>query len=336
MKEARFWEQLSDKKVRCNLCPNTCVILPGQQGVCRVRENRDGRLYTINYGQVTSLGLDPVEKKPLFHFEPGGLVLSLGTYGCNFSCVFCQNWQISQMRPRYTMMTPEEVVRAALSQRKRYKNTVGIAYTYNEPTVWFEFVYECARTAKNAGLKNVLVTNGYISQEALEEVLPFIDALNVDVKAWQESFYRRLVHGRLKPVLKTVERASKSAWVEVTYLVIPGENDQEEDMRTFSSWLKSVDPKIPLHLSRYFPAYQMDKPPTPIATLERLREVAMENLPYVYIGNVWKKGYADTFCPECKQVLLERGSLELEASHIKDGVCPNCHKPVDIVGDIWI
>ncbi|HHW18342.1 MAG TPA: AmmeMemoRadiSam system radical SAM enzyme [Firmicutes bacterium] len=336
MKEARYWEVLSDGKVRCTLCPNTCVILPGGQGVCRVRENREGKLYSRAYGRVTSIGLDPVEKKPLYHFHPGGLVFSIGTYGCNFSCEFCQNWHISQMNPEYTMLSPDDVVKLALGHRKRYENTVGIAYTYNEPTVWWEFVYECARKAKEAGLSNVLVTNGYIAEGPLEELLPYIDALNIDVKAWKEDFYKRVVHGRLDPVLKTVEKSLESSWVEVTYLVIPGENDSEEDVRAMSSWLKSLSPAIPLHLSRYFPAYRFSRPPTPVRTLERLREVAMENLYYVYVGNVWKKGYADTLCPKCGEVLLERGALQLEASHLKDGLCPACNRPLDVKGTVWM
>jgi len=335
VKEAAYWEKLDDDRVKCRLCPNTCVVLPGKQGVCRVRENRGGNLYTRNYGQVTSMGLDPVEKKPLFHLNPGGLLLSIGTYGCNFSCDFCQNWQISQMEPEYTMLTPEDVVRITLTQRRRYPQTVGIAYTYNEPTVWFEFVRECLEKAREEGLANVLVTNGFISEKALKEILPLVDAFNIDVKAWREDFYRRIVHGRLEPVLHTVQEAARSSWVEVTYLVIPGENDDPEDLKGLSRWLSSIDPRIPLHFSRYFPAYKMDKPPTPQKTLETLRQVAMEHLYYVYIGNAWKRGYADTVCPKCGEVLLERGALELEASYIKDRACPRCKRPVDIKGQVY-
>lgn len=336
MKKAEFFQTREDGKVQCNLCPNACIIAPGSRGVCRVRENRDGVLYSLNYGKVTSLGLDPVEKKPLFHFNPGGLLLSIGTFGCNFSCEFCQNWQISQAQPEYTALEPDEIVRICLNQRKRYPETVGIAYTYNEPAVFFEFVRDCAEKAKQEGLANVLVTNGFWSRQALKEILPLVDALNIDVKAYKEDFYKRVVHGRLEPVLNAVEEAQKVAWVEVTYLVIPGENDDPRDVKALSAWLSKLNPSIPMHLSRYFPAYRMKNPPTPEKTLENLREAALENLNYVYIGNAWKKGYADTLCPDCKEVLLERGLLELEASHVKDGKCPRCGRPLDIKGSIWV
>lgn len=337
MKEALFWEALEQGRVKCNLCPNTCVILPGKQGVCRARENQGGRLYSVNYGQVASLGLDPVEKKPLFHFNPGSLVLSAGTYGCNLSCKFCQNWQISQMNPSYTMLTPGQIVEICLAHKKRYPNTVGIAYTYNEPTVWYEFVKECAQEAKLQGLSNVIVTNGYISKEALRGLMPLADALNIDVKAWQEDFYRRIAGGRLKPVKETVESACEAgAWVEITYLVVPGENDSDEDMKELTAWLGKISPGIPLHLSRYFPAYQLDFPPTPLSTLERLRQLARERLQHVYIGNAWKKGYADTYCPRCGETLLERGALELEGVLLENGACPNCLETLEIVGKIWM
>ncbi len=337
MKEALYWEALEQGKVKCNLCPNACVIPPGKQGICRVRENRGGRLYSVNYGRVTSLGLDPVEKKPLFHFNPGGLVLSAGTYGCNLSCKFCQNWQISQMNPSYTMLTPRQIVDICLYYKKRYPNTVGIAYTYNEPTVWYEFVKDCAQEAKLHGLSNVLITNGYISKEAFGSLLPLIDALNIDVKAWQEDFYQRLVGGRLKPVIETVESACEAgAWVEITYLVVPGENDSDKDMKELTAWLGRINPGIPLHLSRYFPAYQLDIPPTPLSTLERLRHLARERLQHVYIGNAWKKGYADTYCARCGEVLLERGALELERVSLENGACPNCLETLEIVGKIWM
>ncbi len=336
MKEALCWEPLTKAQVRCNLCPNMCVILPGKRGACKVRENRGGRLYSVNYGQVTSIGLDPVEKKPLFHFHPGSLVLSLGTYGCNFTCRFCQNWQISQMTPLCTMLSPKQAVDTCVSYKERYPNTVGMAYTYNEPTVWYEFVKECAEEAKTQGFANVLVTNGYIGKEALSELLPLIDAMNVDVKAWHGDFYRRIAGGRIEPVLDTVATAfDAGTWVEITYLVVPGENDKGEDIKGLAGWLSDIDPGIPLHLSRYFPAYRHYRPPTSLASLERLREIAREKLDYVYIGNAWKKGYADTLCPQCGELLLERGTLELEGAYLCEGTCPKCHRGLDIVGAVW-
>ena len=333
--QARFWEREAGGKARCRLCPHGCQIAPGKTGICRVRENRDGTLYSLNYGLLSSIAMDPVEKKPLYHVDPGGYLLSLGSYGCNFSCEFCQNWQISQERPSLREATPDGVVRMALDQGKQYPGVTGIAYTYNEPAVWLEFVQDCAQLAKESGLRNVLVTNGYLSREALLEVLPYVDALNIDVKGWTEEFYRSIIHGRLKPVLETVELAHEKTWVEVTYLVIPGANDRDDDLSALAKWLRSLSPSIPLHLSRYFPAYRFEAPATPIATLERLRRVAMRDLSYVYIGNAWKRGFADTLCPECKAVLLERGGLELEASHLVRGACPKCGRPLEMVGRVW-
>ncbi|NLC15610.1 MAG: AmmeMemoRadiSam system radical SAM enzyme [Firmicutes bacterium] len=337
MKEALWWESLGDDKVKCVLCPNACVIVPGKPGVCKVRENRGGRLYSLNYGQVASICLDPIEKKPLFHFHPGALVLSVGTYGCSFQCAFCQNWRISQVKPTCTELTPEQVISICASQQRRYPSTIGMAYTYNEPTVWYEFVRECAELAGAEGFVNVLVTNGYIQPEPLDELIPLIDAMNIDAKAWDEGFYRRVIRGKADPVRRTVEQAADAGvWVEVAYLVIPGENDADEHIDSLATWLSRINPAIPLHLSRYFPAYKYDKPPTPIPTLERLRGIAGEKLHYVYIGNAWKKGYADTICPQCGTVLLERGALELERASLSQQACPGCLRPADITGKVWI
>lgn len=335
MKEALYWREGDNGSVVCELCPHGCRILPGRVGICGVRQNVDGILYSQNYAMVTSLALDPVEKKPLYHFEPGGLLLSVGSFGCNFKCEFCQNWEISQGRPESRSMEPADVIGAALRARDRFPQTVGIAYTYNEPTVWYEFVLECAREARKHNLRNVLVSNGYISQESLEELIPSIDALNIDVKAWTQSFYSRLVHGRLENVLDTVRRSKKSAWVEVTYLVIPGENDEPAEVEELSGFLAQIDRNIPLHLSRYFPAYRFHKPPTPIKVLEQLRGAAMKRLNYVYVGNVMHEGWSDTYCPSCGTVLLKRGGLALEEAHIVDGKCPGCGRPVDVVGNVW-
>lgn len=334
---ARYWEALEGGAVRCKLCPNECLIGPGKTGFCRVRAVRNGNLVSLAYGKVTSVALDPVEKKPLYHFEPGSLLLSVGTFGCNFYCEFCQNYLISQGNPEWEEISPEELVEITLRQKKRYGKVTGIAYTYNEPTIWFEYVLETSRLAKQVGLRNVLVTNGYISPEPLEELLPLVDAMNIDVKAWRPEFYRKLVHGRLEPVLATVERAVRSCHVELTHLVIPGENDDEEDMRQLSSWVAKLNPAVPLHLSRYFPHNRMTAPPTPVSTLEKLYRVARENLHYVYVGNVWRREFSHTLCPQCGAVLLERGPLELEASHLThEKKCPKCGRPADVVGQIHL
>jgi len=282
------------------------------------------------------MAVDPVEKKPLFHVDPGGYLFSVGSFGCNLGCLFCQNWQISQERPSLCRTTPSQVVGLALEQKRRCPQLTGMAYTYNEPTVFMEFVLDCAEQAKENGLRNVLVTNGFISQEALREVLPVVDALNIDVKGWTEDFYRKTIRGRLEPVVRTVETAAENAWVEVTYLVIPGENDSDGDIRGLTKWLSGLSPAIPLHLSRYFPNYKFSAPATPIETLERLREVAMEDLHYVYIGNSSRRGYADTVCPECKTTLLMRSGLELEISRLVDGACPRCGRKLEMMGEVQV
>ncbi|MEX0973771.1 MAG: AmmeMemoRadiSam system radical SAM enzyme [Bacillota bacterium] len=333
--EARYWERQGEDAVRCRLCPHGCLILPGKAGICQVRENRGGTLYSRNYGQLSSLALDPVEKKPLFHVDPGSYLFSVGSYGCNFGCQFCQNWQISQEKPDLFEATPDRVIELALEHRKAHPGVTGIAYTYNEPTVWMEFVLDCARKSKESGLRNILITNGYVSEEVLREALPLVDALNIDVKGWTEGFYKKVIRGRLAPVLRAVEAAHEKSWVEVTYLVIPGDNDSDDEVRGLSKWLAGLSPAIPLHLSRYFPNYRYERPATPVSTLERLRDVAMEDLHYVYIGNAWKEGYADTLCPECKTALLVRGGLELEKSYLRDGACPKCGRPLEMVGKVW-
>ncbi|MGE5580760.1 MAG: AmmeMemoRadiSam system radical SAM enzyme [Bacillota bacterium] len=336
LRKARFWEKQEDGAVRCRLCPHGCVILSDKTGVCGVREVRDGVLYSMNYGLLSSLALDPVEKKPLYHFHPGSYLFSVGSYGCNLGCLFCQNWQISQERPNLYRATPSQVVDLALEQKRKHPRVTGIAYTYNEPTVFMEFILDTAALAKQAGLSNVLITNGYISTEALSEALPLVDALNIDVKGWTEEFYRRTVKGRLAPVMRAVEQAVEQAWVEVTYLVIPGENDRDEDVGGLARWLHQLSPSIPLHLSRYFPNYKFESPATPVGTLERLRDIAREHLHYVYIGNAWKKGYADTLCPECHTLLLARGGLELEESRLEGGSCPKCGRELEMRGEVWV
>ncbi len=335
--EARFWTKETDGRVRCTLCPHNCVIEPGKKGICGVRQNLSGRLVSNAYGRVTSLALDPVEKKPLFHVDPGSLFLSVGSFGCNFKCEFCQNWPISQGRPETRTYSAEEIAKAAMEQRKLHKNMAGVAYTYNEPTVWLEFVLDVASIIKDAGMKNVLITNGFISQEALGQVLRYADAFNIDIKAWDDRFYSKMAHGRLEPVLRTVEKCvEKDKWVEVTYLVIPGKNDDTHSVECLAKWLHALSPSIPLHLSRYFPAYRSNEPITPFSTLETLKAAARQFLNFVYIGNAWKRGYADTLCPRCEEVLIQRGGMEIEASYLQDGSCPNCRRPLELLGKMWI
>lgn len=290
MKQAMYYEKREGGSVQCFLCPHNCVIKQDGAGICRVRKNIGGELYSLNYGKVTSIALDPVEKKPLYRFHPGKYILSAGTFGCNLKCSFCQNWTISQgMSPddeRAVDITPGQLVKEAL-KHVRHGN-IGIAYTYNEPSIWYEFVYETSMLAKKEGLANVLVTNGFISRKPLEELLPFVDAMNIDVKSFNPSFYKEICKGSLENVKETVEMAAAKCHVEVTTLVIPGFNDSVEEMDEIARWLASVSPEIVLHLSRYFPRYKMnDRSPTPVRTLENLRDEALKYLRHVYLGNVW-------------------------------------------------
>ncbi len=283
MKKKALWYEKSDgNSIQCLLCPHNCKILPGKRGVCKVRHNDNGILYTLNYKKVSSMAMDPVEKKPLYHFHRGKKILSVGTFGCNFRCDFCQNYQISQSDYYSSTLNIENLI----SICKRDPDCVGIAYTYNEPTIWYEFVIECGRSFREAGLANVLVTNGYINIPPLKELLPYIDAMNIDVKSMNEDFYKIICGGRPDPVIATVEEAVKKCHVEVTNLIIPTQNDSAEEMTKLSKWLASLDPDIPLHLSRYFPRYNMDLPPTDPALLFKLKSVASKYLNHVYIGNV--------------------------------------------------
>ena len=283
LKEALFYERLPDNKVRCLLCPQTCIILPDKTGFCRVRQNKEGTLYSLIYAKITSLALDPIEKKPLYHYHPGEYIISIGTRGCNLACSFCQNWSISQVNDApVEEMSSEQIIQ----QAERYKS-FGIAYTYNEPFIWYEFVLDTAILAKKKGVENVLVTNGYINPEPLSKLLPYINAMNIDLKSIENEFYQKFCKGQLEPVLATIKRAHKTCHIELTNLIIPGLNDKEENFIKLVDWVyENLGPEVPLHFSRYFPCYKMDLPPTPIARLRRAEEIAREKLRYVYLGNV--------------------------------------------------
>lgn len=295
---ARYYEKLDDNRIRCLLCPHQCDIRPGHTGICGVRRNPGGTLMAESYGQITSLALDPIEKKPLARFHPGSFILSAGSYGCNFRCPFCQNHTISMNRmqndrqdtcragwPRSVYISPEDLVEKALELVP--EGNIGIAYTYNEPLIAYEYVYDCSRLAHEKGLKNVVVSNGYISMEPLQEILPFIDAFNIDLKSFKDEFYTKICAGMPEPVKNTIKLAAASCHVEVTTLIIPGLNDSEAEMEELSAWLSSISPDIPLHLTRFFPNYKMqDRPPTPPDTIYSLVRIAREHLKYVYTGNL--------------------------------------------------
>ena len=284
-KLAMYFDKIEDSKVRCCLCPHNCVIKEGAVGVCRVRKNIGGDLYSLNYAKITSISLDPIEKKPLYHFHPGSRILSAGTFGCNLKCPFCQNWSIAHRYADTIEMSSSRLVDKALETVKN--GNIGIAYTYNEPSIWYEYVYDTVRLAKEKGLANVLVTNGFISREPLEQLLPYIDAMNIDLKAFTVSFYNNICKGSLGNVKETIAAAYGSCHIEVTTLVIPGLNDSVDEIGELASWLASISREIPLHLSRFFPNYKMDdKPPTPLDILDRARNKAAEYLKNVYLGNV--------------------------------------------------
>jgi pyruvate formate lyase activating enzyme len=277
---------------------------------------------------VAAVNLDPIEKKPLYHFCPGSQILSLGSWGCNLSCVFCQNWEISQQEVPTRVLPPQEAVRYA--EDTRSMGNIGIAYTYNEPFIWFEYVYDTARLARERGLKNVLVTNGIVETEPLEELLPLIDAMNVDIKCMDEDFYRRLVKGEGWPARRTVELSFGRCHVEITNLIITGENDRDEDFHALAEWAADISPKLPVHLSRYFPAYRFTAPPTPPETLRRARDIVSQKLQFVYVGNVHMEGGNDTICPACGTVAIRREGYRVTVVNLNNGRCSKCGEDLNI------
>jgi pyruvate formate lyase activating enzyme len=282
---ARYWEACADQVAVCRLCPHHCRIKAGQRGLCRARRNETGTLIADSYAKVTALSLDPIEKKPLHAFHPGSRILSVGSFGCNFRCGFCQNWSIAQEMPDWQRIEPDELVAQAV--RARGQGNIGLAYTYNEPLVGFEYVSDCARLARAAGLINVLVTNGFVDPEPLADLLPWIDAMNIDLKAWQASFYRSVCGGEREPVLRTIARAAAVCHVEITTLLIPGLNDAKQDIDELACWLGSIDRRLVLHLTRHHPDYHMSEPP-PINRADLLERVsrAARWLDTVIPGNI--------------------------------------------------
>ncbi len=329
MKEAMFWEEEGDK-VRCNLCPHHCLIGEGERGLCNVRENRDGTLYSIIYGKAASLALDPIEKKPLYHFHPGTQALSYGTMGCNFRCRFCQNASLSNGDPESPYLreyTVQEMVQEALQHD-------GIAWTYNEPTIAYEFSYDVSKELKESGGGySVYVTNGYIEEEPLEKLAPYLDAMNIDVKAFNDEFYRKIVGGELQPVLDTAKRAVKlGIHVELTYLIIPQHNDSPQELKKFAEWVvDETGDETVTHFSRFHPDHKMrDVPPTPSKKMEEAKKIARDaGLKYVYLGNLPADN--DTRCPKCGEVVLKRSYFSSGKLKLKDGKCPNCGENIPMI-----
>ncbi|MBL7130514.1 MAG: AmmeMemoRadiSam system radical SAM enzyme [Candidatus Omnitrophica bacterium] len=283
MKEALFYETKDNLKVQCHLCPHNCLIAEGKLGLCGVRKNQKGKLYSLIYEEVTSLALDPIEKKPLYHYHSGESILSIGTKGCNLSCPYCQNWHIS----KDLNVSTEKVTSEYLVKRAKQLDSFGIAYTYNEPFIWYEFVLDTAKLAKKEGLENVLVTNGYVNSEPLREILPFIGGMNIDIKSIEDKFYVNTCRGKVAPVLEVIKESSKHCHIELTNLIIPSLNDREENFVNLVDWIcENLGDSVPLHFSRYFPCYKLDFPSTPIAALKKAEEIAKRKLKFVYLGNV--------------------------------------------------
>lgn len=335
MKEALFYQRAGDGQVRCNLCRFCCLIGDGARGLCGVRENRGGKLYSLVYGKLCTENIDPIEKKPFFHVLPGSSSYSIATVGCNFRCRHCQNYTISQVE-RYAPIrgitrSPQEVVRQAIDQGCR-----SIAYTYTEPTIFFEFAYDTSLLAKEAGLKNLFVTNGYISKEALTKIAPYLDAANIDLKGFSEDFYRDVVHARLSEVLDSIIEYRKAGiWIELTTLIIPGLNDAETELQKLATWIVThLGVDTPWHVSQFYPTYKMlDRPRTPVATLRRAREIGhAAGLHYVYEGNVPGEGGESSWCPSCAALLIERHGYEIRSNRLRNGTCPACGTAIVGIG----
>lgn len=331
MKEALWYDTLQDQQVICRLCPHQCRLKSGAAGICRVRHNEAGVLYTRNFGRCSPPAIDPMEKKPLYHFYPGKLILSVGTFGCNFQCSFCQNWELAQGEPDLYQIEPENLVELACRYQK--DGSIGIAYTYSEPVVWYEFIRETAELARDKGLKNVLITNGFIETEPLAELLPYIDAFNIDVKAFNSQFYRKMVKGDYLPVLRAAEQVYRGGkHVEITTLLIPGLNDQEKELEELTTWLAvELGPEVPIHFSRYSPRYQLDLPATPSDILQKAKAIAAKKLDYVYIGNAPELDSSSTYCPNCKQLVIERTGYGTKILGLEGDCCIYCGTNLNII-----
>lgn len=328
--KALFFEKLAHKKVRCLLCPRQCVVPKGQRGFCRVRENRNGEYYTLVHSNPCAIHIDPIEKKPLFHFLPGTGAFSLATAGCNFTCKNCQNWDISQAKPDDTTnydLSPEKTVDYAIAY-----NTKTIAYTYTEPTVFFEYMLETAKNARQRGVLNIYHSNGYINQEPLAELVPYLDGANVDLKAHSNDFYKEITSGTLYPVLETLSTLKKNGvWLEITNLVIPTKNDSERLIQDLCVWVESeLGADTPIHFSRFYPQYKLTNlPPTSVETLKKAATIARNcGLLYVFIGNVPGVPEENTYCPSCSKLVIERRGYSVETANLKDGRCRFCNTEI--------
>jgi pyruvate formate lyase activating enzyme len=328
--EARFYRKLLHGKIECQLCPLACTVSDGERGSCGVRENRGGSYFTLVHSRVSAMHVDPIEKKPLFHYLPGTVAFSLGTAGCNVHCKFCQNWELSQSRPEQLSadyLPPRRVAELAIQY-----GCPTIAFTYNEPVIFSEFLMDVADAGHAAGIRSVAVSNGFMQQEALRAAYGKMDAVKIDLKAFSDGFYREVVKAQLKPVLDALVTLRKMGkWLEIVYMVVPALNDGDEEFRRLAQWIKTnLGVEVPLHFTQFHPQYQMENLPiTPVATLERAREIALaEGLHYVYIGNVPGHPAQNTYCPQCRQLLVERVGFTAGRMLIHEGRCPFCQHPI--------
>jgi pyruvate formate lyase activating enzyme len=322
---AKYYRKLDNNMVQCLLCPRQCILSDGQRGVCRVRQNIGGELYSLSYGNVASAHLDPIEKKPFFHFLPGSKTFSIATAGCNLRCNFCQNWQISQVFPEdieSKYMSPEEVVEQALDS-----GAESIAYTYTEPTVFIEYVIDIAKLAREKGLRNVVVSAGYINEKPLRELCQYVDAIKIDLKSFRQDFYDKMTGGQVAPVLRNLRIIKEEGvWLEIVNLLIPGENDSPEEIRELAQWIKdNLGEDVPLHFTRFYPMYKLQNlPPTPVETLIKAREIALAvGLKYVYTGNIGNIATESTYCPSSGDLAIQRQGHFVLQNNLKDGFCPN-------------
>lgn len=328
--EAMFYQKLEANKVQCSLCEHRCKILPDKRGICRVRENKEGVLYSLNYRKLVAANIDPIEKKPLFHFYPGSQSYSIAAIGCNFRCLHCQNWSISQIKGdaiEGKEIPPDKVVQNALDS-----NCLSISYTYTEPTIYFETALEISCIAREKGLKNVFVTNGYITSEALNYLAPYLDAASIDLKAMSESFYNKVCGARLKPVLERIKQYYElGIWVEITTLIIPGYNDDEDELKKVARYIVDIDKDIPWHVSAFYPTYQLtDAPSTPASALQRAYQIGKEaGLHYVYQGNVGQGENTD--CPSCGKTVIQRSYFATK-NRLKGNKCPYCEEHIQGIG----
>lgn len=333
LKEAVLYESLEDKKVRCSLCSWRCIINSEDLGHCQVRKNIEGKLYSLNYHKLCSANPDPIEKKPLFHFQPGSRSFSIAAPGCNFQCVFCQNWQISQMAIDEGQINGQKLEPGKIVDFALKANCKSIAYTYTEPTVFMEFASDCGKIAKQKGLANIFVSNGFMTKEAIDFAGEWLDGINVDLKSFSEDYYKNLCKAKLKPVLETIDYIANHTkiWMEVTTLIVPGQNDSDAELKQIADFLvNTAGPDVPWHISRFYPQYKYaDSPPTPAAALQRAYDIAKAaGLRYVYIGNLPSAKAENTYCPKCQHLLIEREGYYIIKNTVKNDHCDNCGEKI--------